>query len=136
MSVKKNNKPCFSQGLNEFLTIIQQAENDYKWNESEVNRLDKLTQDYLHELELGNLNYSERAKTATKIAKCRQERRVSKDTVEALAPLMQFLESEKGKQMLNLLKEVLGKTRKAEKFMENRVYRYKVLDKEDLSLEN
>ena len=77
--------------------MIDSAKSDYNWNRDEVNRLDRLTQDYLHMLELDGLNYKERAKVATKIAKCRQDRRASKDTAEILEPLIQFLESDKGK---------------------------------------
>lgn len=33
---------------------------------------------------------------------------------------------------MNLMREALGKTRKVEKAMENRTYRYKVLDMEDI----
>lgn len=108
--------------------MIDSAKSDYNWNRDEVNRLDRLTQDYLHMLELDGLNYKERAKVATKIAKCRQDRRASKDTAEILEPLIQFLESDKGKNMMNLMREVLGKTRKVEERMENRTYRYKVYE--------
>lgn len=95
------------------------------------NRLDRLTQDYLHKLELEKLNYSERAKIATKLSRCRQLRRQSKDTVEILEPLIAFIEGDKGKQMLNLMKEVLGQTRKVEGRMDNRVYRYRVIEDGD-----
>lgn len=65
---------------------------------------------------------------ATQLARCRQLRRASKDTVEILEPLIQFLESDKGRGMINILREALGKTRKVEERMENRTYRYKVLE--------
>ena len=112
--------------------MVTEAKSDYDWNSSEISRLDRLTQDYLHQLELGNLSYHERAKVAEKLAKTRQLRRASKNTVEILEPLIEFIDSEKGKQTMNLMREALGKTRKAEKAMENRVYRYKVLDEEDI----
>jgi len=120
-------RPQFSLHISGFCKMLEEAKSNYEWNVSEVNRLDKLTQDYLHILELENLDYRERAKVATKLAKCRRERRASKDTVEILEPLIRFLESEKGKSMTNLMQEVLGKTRKVEERMENRTYRYKVL---------
>ena len=128
MSVKKQSVPQFSKYISEFCNLITEARSDYEWNKDEVNRLDKLTQDYLHKLELEGLSYSERAKVATKIAKCRQLRRASKDTTEILEPFVQFLESDKGKNMNNLLREALGKTREVEERMENRTYRYKVLN--------
>lgn len=79
------------------------------------------------------MDYRERAKIATQLSKCRQERRASKDTVETLEPFVEFIESEKGKQTMNLMREALGKTRKVEQRMENRTYRYKVLDRDDIS---
>ena len=115
ISTKKSN-PQFSAHVDEFCRIITDALGDYK-----------LTQDYLHMLELEGLNYNERAKVATRLSQCRQLRRESKDTVEILEPLISFLESDKGKNMINLLKETLGKTRKVEERMESRTYRYKVL---------
>lgn len=129
MSVKKQDKnPQFSTYISEFCNVLTKAHGDYYWNKDEVNRLDRLTQDYLHKLELEGLSYNERAKVATQLARCRQLRRASKDTVEILEPLIQFLESDKGRGMINILREALGKTRKVEERMENRTYRYKVLE--------
>lgn len=43
---------------------------------------------------------------------------------------MQFLDSEKGKNLMNLVREVLGKTRRVEERMETRVYVPRVLEEE------
>lgn len=128
----KNNvpPPRFSEGLTAACKLMDDALKDYSWCKEQVNRADKLTQDYLHKLELDDLNYSERAKLATKLRDCRQQRREYKDTVEILEPLVQFLESDKGKNMTNLLREALGKTRKAEERMETRTYRPRILPDE------
>lgn len=128
---KKNINPKFSETISNFCDMVTEALSDYEWNKTEVNRLDRLTQDYLHQLELNGLDYKERAKVATKLTKCRQLRRASKDTVEILEPFVDFIESEKGKQAMNFMKEALGKTRKVEKYMENRTYRYKELNVEE-----
>lgn len=125
---KKVKQPKFSTYISDFCKMIDTAKSDYSWNKEEVNRLDKLTQDYLHMLELDGLDYKERAKVATQIAKCRQERRASKDTAEILDPLIQFLEGDKGKNVMNLMREVLGKTRKVEERMQSRTYRYRVYE--------
>ena len=127
---KKVNTPQFSATISNFCNMVNEVTRDYEWNRAEVNRLDKLTQDYLHQLELNDLAYHERAKIATQLTKCRRLRRESKDTVEILEPFIDFIESDKGKQTMNLMREALGKTRKVEKYMENRTYRYKVLDAE------
>lgn len=83
-------------------------------------------------LELENLDYRERAKVATQLAQCRRIRRECKDTVEVLEPLVQFLESDKGKTLYNLVRETLGKTRKVEERMETRVYIPRVLEEESI----
>lgn len=124
----RNKQPQFSTYISDFCKMVEGAKTDYQWNKDEVSRLDRLTQDYLHMLELDGLDYKQRAKVATKIAKCRQERRASKDTAEILEPLIQFLDSDKGRNMMNLMREVLGKTRKVEERMTNRTYRYKVYE--------
>lgn len=128
LTKKSSNTPVFSSTISDFCNMVTEAKSDYEWNKSEISRLDRLTQDYLHKLELDDLSYSERAKIATQLKKCRQLRRASKDTVEILEPFIEFIESEKGKQTMNLMREALGKTRKAEQYMENRIYRYKVLE--------
>lgn len=127
MGAKQQNKPNFSESISDFCDFLVSAQKDYTWNFDMVNKMDKLTQDYLHSLELDGLKYEERAKLATKIAKCRQDRRNHKDTVMALEPLVEWLDTDKGKQLFNLLREVLGKTRKVEERMENRVYVKRVL---------
>jgi len=126
MKPKQNSPPQFSTYISDFCNMVNRVAADYEWNKAEVNRLDRLTQDYLHMLELENLDYRERAKVATQLAKCRQNRRASKDTTEILEPLIQYLGSDKGKNMMNLMREVLGKTRKAEESMKDRIYRYRV----------
>ena len=123
--------PQFSNTISNFCKLMEDAKSDYAWNYNEVNRMDRLTQDYLHKLELEDLDYKERAKIATQLTRCRQARRACKDTVEVLEPLVQFLESDKGKNLLNLVREALGKTRKVEERMETRTYIPRVLEQED-----
>lgn len=122
--------PQFSGSIESFLAVMEQAQRDFTWNEEQVVYYDGLQQDYLHQLELDGLDYKGRARLATQLMKCRQHRRESKDTVRALYPLVEFLDSDKGRQLTNLMKEVLGRTRKVEKQMENRVYVPRVLYEE------
>ncbi len=133
MSSKKNVPPSFSEGISTACKLMDDALKDYTWSREQVHQMEQLTQDYLHKLELEDLDYRERAKVATQLRNCRQLRREHKDTAEILEPLVQFLESEKGKNMLNLLRETLGKTRKTEERMENRVYHPRILtDKQQI----
>lgn len=127
MNKSPKGKPQFSQSISDFCAMVNEAKSDYDWNKSEITRLERLTQDYLHQLELENLNYRERAKVATQLAECRRLRRASKDTVEVLEPFIEFIDSDKGRQTMNLMREALGRTRKTERYMENRKYRYKEL---------
>ena len=129
---KKAPPPQFSTSISDFCEMMEKAVRDYEWNSAEVVRMDRLTQDYLHKLELEDLDYKERAKLATQLARCRQARRESKETTEVLEPLVQFLDSEKGKNLLNLTREALGKTRKVEERMQTRVYFHRVLDEKPI----
>lgn len=126
--MKKRNEPRFSPYISEFCSMLENSQKDYTWNYEEVHRMDRLTQDYLHKLELENMGYKERAKIATQLSRCRQKRRECKDTVEILEPLVQFLDTDKGKTLFNLMREVLGKTRKVEERMETRIYVPRVLN--------
>ena len=70
----KANNPRFSETISLFISMMENAKKDYAWNYEEVNRLEKLTQDYLHSLELDGLTYKERARVATQLALIRKER--------------------------------------------------------------
>lgn len=125
--MSKQKAPQFSETISGFCRMLEDAQKDYIWNCDEMRRMDDLTQDYLHKLELDGLDYQERAKVATQLMKCRQARRECKDTIEVLEPLMQFLYSDKGKSLYNQFRETLGKTRKVEERMETRTYIPRVL---------
>ena len=131
MSKKKPTIPPFSQNISAVCELMDTAVRDYAWSSEQVHRMDGLTQDYLHKLELDGLDYGERAKVATQIQRCRQLRRAHKDTCEILEPLVMFLNSDKGRNMMNLLREALGKTRKAESRMGSRTYFPRVLGQGD-----
>lgn len=89
----------------------------------EVHRQDLLTNDFLHQLELGSAK--ERNKIATQIATSRKDRRYYKDQIEEVQTLLDWMES--NKKALNELKQVLGKMRKTEEWHEDRVYVPRVL---------
>lgn len=127
----KDTDVVYSVVIKQLIEAFEDARREYDRCYNRVNDIDYLTQDYLHKLELEDLDYASRAKVATAISKSRKERRKCKDRVEVLQPLMDYLTSEKGKTMLNLLKEVLGKTRKAEERHEKRVYANRRLEEEE-----
>ena len=128
--MRKRQNPDFSESISVVCRMFDDAVKDYEWSKDKIEEANLLTQDYLHSLELDGLKYDERAKLATQLAKCRQERRAHKDTMMILEPLVQYLGTDKGKQLVNLLREVLGKTRRVEEQMKNRVYYPRVLGRD------
>lgn len=79
-----------SEYIAEFLNFVTEAQAKYKYYSDEVNGQDKLTQDYLHSLELDGLKYDERSKIATKLMINRKDRRYYKDWTEELEPIVTF----------------------------------------------
>ena len=82
-----------SEYISEFLNFITEVQSPYRFCSEEVNNQDKLTQDYLHSLELGELKCDERSKIATKLAINRKDRRYYKDRVEEFEPIVIFLKT-------------------------------------------
>lgn len=120
-----------SEYISEFLNFITTAQSHYRFCSEEVNNQDKLTQDYLHSLELGDLKRDERSKVATKLAINRKDRRYYKDRVEELEPIVQFFEEPHNKKVLDKMRQVLGVVRKSEVYHKERKYVPRVLkDKE------
>lgn len=120
-----------SERLAEFLNFVTEAQSQYKFCSEEVNNQDKLTQDYLHSLELDNLKCSERSKIATKLVTNRRDRRYFKDKAEELEPLVVFFEDPANKKVLNNLRQVLGQMRKSEGYHKNRNYIPRVLKEKE-----
>lgn len=117
----------YSEKISNFLSFLTTSQTEYNYSYEEVNRLDKLTQDYLHQLELDNLKCAERSKVATQLAICRKNRRYYKDKAEELQPLMDFLGEPENKKVIERIKKVLGETKKQERGHENRFYVPRVL---------
>lgn len=120
-----NKKP--SEYITEFLNFVAEAQTQHRIYEEEVNNQDKLTQDYLHKLELGELKSSERSKVATKLAVNRKDRRYYKDRVEELKPIVQLFEDPVNKKVFEKLKQVLGECRRWEGYHKDRKYKPRVL---------
>ena len=105
-----------SEYIAAFLKFVSEAQVQYRLYLEEVNKQDKLTQDYLHSLELDELKYNERSKIATKLAVNRKDRRYYKRCVEELEPIVKLFEDPQSKKVLNLMTQALGDTRKAESY--------------------
>lgn len=116
-----------SEYITEFLNFVAEAQVQYRICEEEVNNQDKLTQDYLHKLELGELKCDERSKVATKLAINRQDRRYYKDRVEEFKTIVDFFNDPANKKVLEKLKCVLGETRRWESYHKDRKYKPRIL---------
>lgn len=116
-----------SEYITEFLNFVAEAQVQHRVYGEEVNNQDKLTQDFLHKLELGELKRDERSKVATKLAINRQDRRYYKDRVEEFEPIVQFFNDPVNKKVLEKLKQVLGETRRWESYHKDRKYKPRVL---------
>ena len=109
-----------STKIADFLAFLRMVETEYNNACAAQVQEDKKTSDYLHKLELDDLNYSERAKVATQLKNNRKQRREYKDVCEELAPIVTFLQENKA--FLNKLEQTLGAVRKVEKYHANRTY--------------
>lgn len=125
-----NEEKNLSEQISEFLKLLEQVEKDYTWALQAEVQAENLTQDYLHQLELLPFSYHERAKIAKKLSECRIQRRTMKDTIMLNGPVVEFLDSEKGRALIGQLQQVLGKVRKGERIMKERTYTPKVLSPE------
>lgn len=118
-----------SEILTDFLNMLSEAEQMNLEANQQLERLDKLTQDYLHGLEF--CQYKDRAKVATALARVRKERRKWKDIKEETDTLVEWMES--NKVVYNKMREMLGQLRKVEKYHNNeRVYIPKSAESEDI----
>lgn len=114
-----------SEQISAFLRFCTESEKNLAGASVRELQLNNTTQDILHDLELGDLNYKERAKVATKLAGVRRERRIEKDTVEELEDFVNWYTDPVTKRVLDQLRNVLGKVRKQEEYHENRSYKKK-----------
>lgn len=126
-----NEETKTSEQISTFLKFLERIEKDYAWALQEESKAEAESQDRLHQLELLGLSYHDQAKIAKQLKECRIRRRVMKDTILVYTPIMEFIESEKGKMLIGQLQQVLGKVRKEERRLGERTYTPKVLSKEE-----
>lgn len=118
----------FSDRVADFCNFLNECLAEYRRCQQEEDELEKLTQDYLHILELGTLSYHEKAKISNELTEVRRKRRVAKDRMDDLAPLVEFCENDGNKKVINNLRTVLGAMRKIEDKTAKRWYAPRVLD--------
>lgn len=122
----------YEEVISNFLKLTSNIESEYRIASELLEEQNQLTQDYLHKLELGKLNAVELTKVAKSIQDNRKERRKHKNDMEYAQIIVEFVQNPQTRDVLHQLEAVLGKLRKMKKQRQYRVYRYRVIDEEDL----
>lgn len=134
--MKVESNPLPSQAIKTFLDFVDNAKSDYNYNLEAMKNEERITQDYLHKLELEGLNCRERSKIATQLVANRQARRNYKDAVEELEPIVDFFEDPQNKNLIKKMSELLGQIRKVENYHQRRFYVPKVIHGETIKTDN
>lgn len=114
---------AYSETMQAFLLLVQRAKECYPAEEENVVFCDNQTQDILHELELVPHSASQIMKLAKQLSATRQERRLSKNNLELLHPIVEWVN--KHKNAINDLKDALAEVAIKEEALQNREYRYR-----------
>ena len=134
--MKQERKIQPSQFIKTFLDFVENAKSDDKFNLEAMKNEERITQDYLHKLELEGLNCRERSKIATQLVANRQARRSYKDAVEELEPIVEFFEDPQNKKLIDHMSQLLGQVRKVENYHQRRFYAPKVIPGETIKNDN
>lgn len=92
----------------------------YELNMQRMDENDNITQDILHQIELGS--YNEGRKWYGQLRKTRKDRRENKNTLEILHRFKLLMSDKTSIQFMRQLDEALGDARKIEKNISNRYY--------------
>ncbi len=122
----------YEEVISNFLKLTSNIESEYRIASELLEEQNQLTQDYLHKLELGKLNAVELTKVAKSIQDNRKERRKHKNDMEYAQIIVEFVQNPQTRDVLHQLEAALGKLRKMKKQRQYRVYRFRVIDEEDL----
>lgn len=125
-----------SEKLAEYINFLRSCVKDYENYCSLLNDEEKKRTDLLHALEMDKSGYKERYKISTKLPRCLLQRRLYKDKVEELMPIAEFLSHPQNKGLLDKFAQVLGETRKAERYHENRTYKPRILKSSAVDINN
>jgi len=123
-----------SKKIEIIIKILEQCKSDYDWYEARRVDAELEGNNISHEMEGKKSensplpNYKERARLATVWQKTLLTRRAAKNNIAINQHLAEFVNSNAGMATLNDLKQILGKTRKAEAAVENRKYTVRKTD--------
>ena len=122
---KREKEP--SEVLSDFLNYIDQCRHDYQAAHDAVGIEDKRLQDLLHGLEFA-ADENEKRRARTKLQQSRRERRQKKDEVKRLELIVRFFDEPGNKGTLNKMRQLLGKQRKEEEYLNGERHYYKRVD--------
>lgn len=115
-----------AQELEHFLNFIDSCTDEYRLACDIVNEEDRRLQDLLHEMEFAE-DRAERNRTATRLQHSRQFRRQNKNIVKRDEQIVKFFEDQNNRSVLNRLRQLLGKQRKEEDYLNGeKVYKPRV----------
>lgn len=124
-------KTELSEEINSFLQLLARVQAQAEESYLTEMEMERLQQDLLHQLELEDTSYHNRAHIASQLKQCRTKRRIAKDFLAASEPLVNYLKTDKGKMAVSQIREVMGQTRRAEKAAKNRGYVPRVMSQQE-----
>lgn len=117
-----------SEALSEFLAYIDRIRYDYKAAHDAVKKEEKRLQDLLHDIEFAE-GENEKRRAGTRLQQSRRSRRRKKDEMMRLELVVQFFDEPTQKSTINKMRQLLGKQRKQEEFLNGeRHYNKRVQD--------
>ncbi len=113
--------------ITDFKSIFTNIYDVKKELEDQLSIKDDETTDYLHELELGNLNAIEVMATAKKLIHSRKERRIIKEKLELIKTTKGFVDNYIVKGIVGDLEQVVENIDTLKRNQENRQYTPRIL---------
>ncbi len=110
----------YSKSIEVFLDFLRDSVTQLNIANAVDAEMNDRTQDILHQLELQDHTYHEYAALSKELKQVRQERRCAKDDINALSPIVEWIEA--NRTFVKGLEQLLGNVRKAERSTENRIY--------------
>jgi len=112
------------QHVDNLIDILKDIKDTYDFNYSNINDLDKETQDLEHEIEIGQYDSKKGYKLVKEFRRVRQERRKLSDENTTLKFLYEYFSNQKT--MLQDLYDIRGSIKRESDFMVNRLYTPKI----------
>ena len=114
--------------LSDFLNYIDRIRYEYKAAQEAVKIEDMRLQDFLHEMEFAD-DKAERNRVATRLQRSRKERRRQKDEMKRLELIVQFFDDPNPENTINKMRQILGKQRKQEEYLNGERHYNKRVDR-------